>query len=132
MTLHPSTFLRRALIADACLTGVTMLLMIGAAGVLAPLLGLDPAFLRATGLILLPFTAFLVLLLRRDRLAPATVWIVIAANALWAIDSIVLLFTGWVDPTLFGQAFIASQAVVVAIFAEAQYVGLRRSSPRAA
>jgi hypothetical protein len=38
-----------------------------------------------------------------------------------------LLFTGWVDPTGIGQAFVVFQALVVAGFAEMQYLALRRS-----
>lgn len=56
------------------------------------------------------------------------VWAVIAINAVWAIDSIALLFTGWVSPNLLGQAFVVVQAVSVAVIAELQYLGLKRSS----
>lgn len=128
MTLtHTSTFLRRALMADAALTGSTALLLVAAATLLEDLLGLPAALLRGAGLSLIPFTALLLYLLRRDPLPRAAAWFVIAGNALWAIDSVVLLFTGWVDPTIAGQVFVVFQALVVAAFAEAQYVGLRRT-----
>jgi hypothetical protein len=52
---------------------------------------------------------------------------VIAANAIWAIDSIALLFTGWVQPNLLGQAFVVAQALSVAAIAELQYIGVKRS-----
>jgi hypothetical protein len=42
------------------------------------------------------------------------------------LDCVALLFTGWIDPTLLGVAFILMQAVVVAAFAELQVIGLRR------
>jgi hypothetical protein len=76
---------------------------------------------------LLPFAVAVAWLARRDEVSPAGVWAVIAANALWAVDSVVLLFTGWVAPTMLGYGFIVFQAVVVAAFAELQYVGLRRN-----
>jgi hypothetical protein len=57
---------------------------------------------------------------------------VIIANALWAIDSILILLIGWVEPNVLGYAFIIAQALIVAVFAEAQYVGLRKSVATAA
>jgi hypothetical protein len=54
------------------------------------------------------------------------VWAVVACNVLWAMDCVALLFTGWIDPSLLGVAFLLMQAVAVAAFAELQVVGLRR------
>jgi hypothetical protein len=122
---HPSTFLRRVLIADAALTGATAVLLVAAATSLEGLLGLPAALLRGAGLSLVPFTALLLHLLRKDALPRGAAWFVIACNALWAVDSIILLMTGWVDPTLVGQVFVVAQALVVGALAEAQYVGLR-------
>ncbi len=126
-----STFLRRALMADAVVTGMTALALVAGAATLEHLLGLPAALLRGAGLSLVPFTALLVYLLRKERLPRGAAWFVIACNALWAIDSIALLMTDWVDPTLIGQVFVVLQAIVVAIFAEAQYVALRRLAPAA-
>jgi hypothetical protein len=118
--------LRRVLAADAALSGTTAVLMIAGAPALADLLGLPASLLRGAGLSLIPFTALLIYLLRRERIAAGAVWFVVACNALWAIDSIALLMTDWVGPTLIGQAFVVMQAVIVAGLAEAQYVGLRK------
>jgi hypothetical protein len=52
---------------------------------------------------------------------------VIVANAIWAVDSIILLLSGWLTPNALGYAFIIFQALVVAAFAEIQYIGMRRS-----
>jgi hypothetical protein len=46
----------------------------------------------------------------------------------WAFDSIALLCTGWLAPTGLGIAFISAQALAVALFADLEYVGLRRST----
>jgi hypothetical protein len=43
----------------------------------------------------------------------------------------VLLASGWVAPTALGYAFVLGQALVVAILAECEYLGLRRSRPAA-
>ena len=53
-------------------------------------------------------------------------------NVVWAIDSVVLLFTGWVAPNLLGYAFVVGQAAVVAVLADLEYVGLRRTAAVAA
>lgn len=119
-------FLRRALYADAAISGATGLLMMLGAGLLQDILGVPDSLLYYAGLSLLPFAALLVYLATRESLARPVIWAVIVYNALWAIDSILLLFTGWVAPTALGYAFISAQAVVVAIFAELQYLGLRR------
>jgi CDP-diglyceride synthetase len=122
-----SDFLRRALLVDAAITGATAVMLVAGAPILQDLLGLQPALLRGAGLSLIPFTALLLYLLRADPLPRGAVWFVVACNAIWALDSIALLFTGWVDPTGIGQAFVVFQALVVAGFAEMQYLGLRRS-----
>jgi hypothetical protein len=124
--------LRRTLLADAGLSGLTGLLMIAAAGPLSALLGVPAALLLYAGISLLPFAALLVVLATRDTIAPWAVRAVIAANVLWAIDSIVLLFTGWVEPSVFGYAFIVAQAIIVGVVAEIQYVGLKGLTPSAA
>ena len=121
-----STFLRRVLAADAAISGTTAVAMIAGATTLADLMGLPAPLLRGAGFSLIPFVALLVYLLRRERIPPAAVWFVVACNALWAIDSLALLMTNWVGPTLLGQAFVVLQALIVAALAEAQYVGLRR------
>lgn len=123
-----SSFVRRVLVADAVISGATGLLMIATAGMLDALLGVPATLLRYSGAILLPFAAAVGWLARHDTLPKGAVWAVIAANALWAADSIVLLFTGWIAPTVLGYTFIVFQALVVAAFAELQYVGLRRSA----
>ena len=50
----------------------------------------------------------------------------IAANALWVVDSLLALALDWFTPTTAGQILIAVQAVLVAGLAALQYVGLRR------
>jgi hypothetical protein len=108
-------------------TGACALLLAFGGRMLEGVLGLPASLLTSAGVSLIAYTVFLVWLIRRDTLPRGAVWFVIAGNALWAIDSVLLLFTNWIDPTVIGQAFVVFQAVVVAVFAEAQYVGLRRA-----
>ncbi len=52
----------------------------------------------------------------------------LVTNVLWAVDSLMLLLSGWVAPNVLGYAFVVAQAVVVAVFAEIQYSGLRKEA----
>jgi hypothetical protein len=128
MTAHHSSFVRRILVADAAISGATGVLMLAGSGLLEGLLGVPSGLLRYAGASLLPFAVAVAWLARRDNVSRGGVWAVIAANALWALDSIVVLFTGWVAPTMLGYTFIVFQALVVAGFAELQYVGLRKAT----
>lgn len=120
------TFLRRALIADAALSGATGLMMIAGAGLLAGLLDLPAGLLRAAGLILAPYVAFVLYAGTRAEVARPAVMAVIVINFAWTAASIGLLFTGLVSPNWLGYAFVIFQAAVVGGLAEVQHVGLRR------
>jgi hypothetical protein len=125
--INPSLFLRRAIQADAIITGAMAVLLVAAAGPLGPLLNLPESFLREIGIFLVVYAALVGFLGTRELMPKAAIWLVIAANAIWAIDSIALLFTGWVSPNMLGQAFVVAQALSVAVIAELQYIGLKRS-----
>jgi hypothetical protein len=123
-----SSFLRRVLLADAVISGTTGLLLLVGAGSLTALLGIPEDFMRYTGASLLPFAGLVGYLATRERLPRAAVWAVIVYNVLWAVDSALILMTGWLAPSALGYAFIVAQALVVAVLAELQYFGVRRSS----
>ena len=125
--VRPSSLLRRALGADAVATLASALLMVLGAAPLAGWLGLPETLLRWAGLGLVPYAAWVGWLARRDTLARHWVGLVVACNALWAVDCLVLLLSGWVQPTPWGEAFLVAQALVVVVFAELQFIGLRRS-----
>jgi hypothetical protein len=121
-----STFLRRALLLDAVASGATGLLLIAGANLVDGLLGLPAALLRGAGLVLVPYVAFVIWAGTRETVSRPAVETIVAANALWAAASALLLVSGWVAPTALGYAFVIGQAVVVALLGELQYVGLRR------
>jgi hypothetical protein len=131
MSAQSSTFLRRALVLDAVASGATALLLIAAAGRIDGLLGLPVALLRGAGLVLVPYLAFVVFVATRARIEPAAVWVIIASNALWALASFAVLLSGQLAPTGLGIAFVAAQAIVVALLGELQYMGLRRPAAQA-
>jgi hypothetical protein len=124
----PSGLLRMALVADAVITGVTGLAMFLGAGLLAALLGLPDGLLRYAGLSLIPFAAFVGVLAAREPVSHTAVRAIIIANALWVVDSLLLLLTGWVQPSMLGYAFVVGQALIVAAFAEVQHVGLKAAT----
>ena len=124
----PSPLLRKALLSDALLSGLTGLALAFAAGPLSTPLGLAVGLLRWSGIILIPVAALVARLGMRARIQRPVVFAVVACNALWALDSVLVLVTGWVEPTILGEVFVIGQAAVVAVLAELQFVGLRRST----
>ena len=125
--IHPSTFLSRALLADAVFSGVSAVGLTLGAGMLAPFLNLPEALLRETGLFLIAYTALVGWLGTRHSVLKALVLLVIVGNAAWTLGSIALLFSGAVSPNLLGILFVVAQAIATGVFAELQYIGLRKS-----
>ncbi len=126
--IHPSLFLRRALLADAVVSGAMALLLTFGAGILTSLLNLPEALLLESGLFLIAYAAFVGLLGSRAAMPKALVLLVIVGNALWTLASVALLMSGAVSPNLLGMAFVVMQAVAVGMFAELQFIGLRKSA----
>ena len=125
--IHPSLLLRRALLADAIFSGTSAIVLTLGAGALASLLSLLDMLPRETGLFLILYAALVGWLGTRQTLPKALVWLVIAGNAVWTLASIALLFSGLVAPNLLGEIVVAAQAIATGVFAELQYMGLRRS-----
>jgi uncharacterized protein YjeT (DUF2065 family) len=125
--IHPSQFLRRALLADAIFSGIAAVLFTADAGALASLLDLPEALLRETGLFLIAYAALVGWLGTRASVPKALVMIVIAGNAAWTVASFALLFSGAVTPNPLGEIVVAAQAIATGAFAELQYIGLRKS-----
>lgn len=132
LNIPSPSFLRRVLLVDAIASAATGLLMVLGASLLAPVLGLPLVLLREAGIILLPFAAFVAYVGTRSEVPRRGVWAVIVANALWVIDSMVLLFSGWVEPTVYGQVFVVAQALAVAVLAELEFFALRKSAAKLA
>jgi hypothetical protein len=134
-SLAPTTLLRLALLGDAAASGATGLLLVTVPGPLAAVFGLPQPLLLAAALILLPYTAVVAWLGGRPMPPRAAVRVVIVVNLLWTADSIALLALGpafaHLAPTALGMAFVLFQAAVVAGFAVAQLIGLRRTAAEA-
>ena len=129
MTLTPARsrpLLRLALKLDAVVTGANGAAYLAAAGPLSDLLGLSEALLRGAGAFLLVYAAFVWIVGTRREIPRGAVFAIVAGNAIWAVDSVVMAIAGWGDATTAGTVWILLQAVVVAGFAELQLTGLRQ------
>ena len=127
-----NNFLRFALLADAAASGATGLLMIAGADLLTGMLALPVALMREAGLLLVPYVALVALVGTRENIPLTAVKAIIALNVLWVLGSVGLLVGGFVAPTVLGYAFVIVQAVAVGVFAELQFIGLRRADTVAA
>lgn len=121
------SFLRRVLLADAATCAAMGTLLLFAAGPLATLLELPRPLRLISGGILLPIAAYIAWVATRKQLSSLMAWLVVPGNTLWAAASAALVLSGWLSPNALGQGFVIVQAVVVALFAELEYVGLRRA-----
>jgi hypothetical protein len=125
--IDTSTFLRRTLFADAIFSGVAALGFTFGASAFAGLFSLPEALLRETGLFLIAYAALVGWLASRVSVPRSLVLLVVIGNAAWTIGSIALLFSGAVSPNLAGELMVVAQAIATGVFAELQYLGLRKS-----
>jgi len=123
-----SPFLRRVLIADALVSAVAGLAMAAGASPMQELFALPSSLLLAAGLALFPWAAALLWLARERDVPRAAVWAVIVLNVLWIVESIWVALGGSFHPNALGEAFIAVQALMVAVLAELEFIGLKRSA----
>ncbi|HEX5656673.1 MAG TPA: hypothetical protein VFX59_05730 [Polyangiales bacterium] len=119
-----NSLLRTVLAIDALTCTVTGLALTTTASVLSEPLGLSKQLLAGSGLALFPFALFLAYLSRRSELAAKPVWIAVALNLLWVLDS-ALLFA-WTAPTALGYAFVSAQALAVLVLSGFEVLGLKR------
>ena len=118
--------LRFALRLDAAGSGALGLIGVAAATPLAGLLGASAAGILGTGVFLLVFATALLLLAARPTIPRAAAWTVIAGNVAWVLSSIGAAVAG-PDWTALGVGVVLAQAGAVAVFAELEWLGLRRA-----
>jgi len=126
------SFLRHVLRADALSCVACGLLQVVFTGQMARLLGLPEALLAYTGEFLLAYAVAVAFVSTRDPLPRPLVWLLMAGNLGWAIACALLLVSGRLAPSMLGMAYVVAQALTVAVLAELQFFGLRRSAPRPA
>jgi len=126
--IDASIFLRRALLADAIFSGVAALGFAFGASAVAMLFNLPEALLRETGLFLIAYTALVGWLASRATVAKPLILLVVIGNGAWTVGSSALLLSGAVSPNLAGALMVVAQAIATGVFAELQFLGLRKSA----
>jgi hypothetical protein len=117
--------LRAALLLDAAVTGVNGLAYLAASRWLGDLLGVPPLLLQCLGAFLVLFGVFVFAVAGPSSVSRAAARVVIGANVIWAVGSVVTLLTGALMPTAIGIAWIVLQAAAVAGLAALQAHALR-------
>jgi hypothetical protein len=119
--------LRLALRLDAAASGALGLLALAAASPLTGLLGPTAGMLRGTGAFLVAYALALVLIAARPVIPRPAAWAVVIGNSLWVLGSVGALIAGRDTFTTLGTVVVLAQAVAVAVFADLQWLGLRRA-----
>ena len=124
--MQVSTFLKRVLILDAasCL-GMGVMLIAGA-GMLSTAFGLADSLLLGAGALLVPIGLFILWAGTRASVAPFFVYLIVAGNAAWVLESLLLMESS-VTISALGTAFVAVQAAAVAGLAILEWIGVRRA-----
>lgn len=118
--------LQRILYLDFLGALATSLVMIGAAAVLAPHVGLTATVLRTAGLALLPFVGFVLATARAHADRRRRVYAIVAFNVLWLVGSLLLLALATITPL--GTWIILLQALPVPALVFVELRALRGSS----
>ena len=124
-----SSWLRWALAADAVVSASAGLVLVVFSSPLSQLFNLPAAWPLGVGLFCLAYAALVGSAARRSSLPAWVAWTIAVGNALWALDSVLLIALDWLQPSQIGSAFVLTQAAIVFALAEWQYLGLRRSRP---
>jgi hypothetical protein len=119
--------LRLALRLDAAASGALGLLAVGAATPLSGLLGPTAGALVGTGAFLVVYALALVAVAARPAISRPAAWTVVIGNSAWVLGSVGAVVAGREEFTTFGVAVVLAQAVAVAVFADLQWLGLRRT-----
>ena len=127
MTVPMTSYLKKVITADAVISGAAGIAMMAGSLFLPALTGLPSAVLFWAGLALVPFVIELAMILRMKQVSPGIVMAVIAINIAWVAASLFVAFGPVFELTLFGKIFVVAQALVVALFAELQIIGLKRA-----
>jgi hypothetical protein len=118
-------FLRRALLADGVVSGLSGVMLVALSGPIAALLGVrSPGTVAVMGVALLVYAAALLCNARREMPRRGEAAIAVALNVAWVVASLAVVAAGWLSAA--GNWAVGLVADVVLIFAILQAVGLRR------
>lgn len=117
---------RRVLAFDALSGAGTGVLQLGLTGLLSQWLGLSEALLQGSGIAIFAFVALAGWLAMQTQPPRAALATIVVGNFAWVVGCVALAFGGAPGVTGMGVAYLLFQAVVVLVFAELQWMGLRR------
>ena len=105
--------------------------MIAGADLTHDLLGLPSGLVFWAGVALIPFIVTLGMVVRAGAAPAGLIVTLIVLNFAWVAASLWVAFGPVFAPTLIGKVFIVAQAAMVALFADLQIIGLRRTNAMA-
>jgi hypothetical protein len=117
--------LRTVLKLDAAASGAMGVLLAAGAGLLSGPLGSSVPVLVGVGLFLIAFAAAVWVVATRPTISRPAVWTLIVLNLVWVVESIV--FATGDALTGLGTVLVVAQAAAVVLFADLEFVGLRRA-----
>ena len=122
---NDTSLLRRSLQLDGVASGLCGVLLLAAAGPVAPLMGLEgPGIARAVGALFVVFAAALLWNAARATVSRGGALAAVVLNAAWVLASAVVIVDGPLTPL--GNAAVAAVAAAVLLFAVLEAVGLAR------
>ena len=122
----PDRPLRLPLGLDAVATGAVGLLALHGSPVLDRFLGTPAALTAPIGCFLLGYAIAIGVVGTRQRVSRAAVWGVVLLNLAWVVASVATVVAGPFALTAVESAIILTQALAVVLFAEWQFLALRR------
>jgi hypothetical protein len=124
-----SLLLRRTLQANGIFSSLGGVMLIAGTVPITAFLGLQtPIILIVAGIVSLLYAVSLFLTTARPSIGRRTGMTYVLLDSAWVVASVVILFTGWVPLTTEGKWAVGLVAVIVAILAELQFLGSRRTS----
>lgn len=123
-TADGGRLLRTALRVDAVVSGGLGLVSLVGAPLAGDLIGAPEAALRGVGGFLVVFGIALLVLAARAAMPVPLVWAVVIGNLAWVVASAAVALL--VPLTVLGIVVVVVQALGVAVFADLEWLGLRR------
>lgn len=121
--------LKKILALDAITCALMGVVLVSFASILCELMGVSKDLLFYAGCLLFPTAAFMAFLSCQDDPSASGVRLVVIGNIAWVAASFLVLAIA--DPNLVGAGLIILQALVVVLFAWAEFRAAPRLQPRA-
>ncbi|NNH72699.1 hypothetical protein HLB23_23020 [Nocardia uniformis] len=117
--------LRLAYEFDGIATLASGVLLAALSGVIDSALGLSTPLLLGVGAFFIVYAVGVLIVATRREIPRRPAAVIIGVNALWTVDSLVVLAAGWLDPTALGTAAILAIAAFTAVVSAVQTYTLR-------